>query len=512
MNQGGAGSSPRLAAAVRANPIRTRKDWEAAPRSGPRAIRARSTAEIARRASCSWLDGESGAWVKRVDGATPWLGFDAATGARRADLARGADASGAVDAGLTERHGGARSTAGSRAASRTRASTRWTSTCSRAAGGRSPSTSRATAGIRRPTAAEAGPSIRASHQAASGAHVAGREARRSCSPTSGSARRRSASPSTCQNVMEQIYFTEAAKRLGIIYTPVFGGFSAKTLSDRIHDAGAKVVITTDGARTGTRRRSSASKEPVRPTARSTTTCRWARRSAVVLRARCARARAPRRRRRRGHRGGASRARARRRDHRRCAPTSCAAWAARSRRSRAAPRRRRRACARRSRRRLAKPVARVERVVNVDAQHGPGGPGVGRRARSVWAHELGEGGNAQAARERARRGRRPWRARRTCWRSTPRQFAKAVLGDDPAAAGRRRVSSSSSSTRAAARGSPRASCTRTAATSRGSRTRCGTRSTSRPSILRRAPLPPADRPTITSSMSSPIPAGSRASRT
>ncbi|HTA19420.1 MAG TPA: AMP-binding protein, partial [Polyangia bacterium] len=49
------------------------------------------------------------------------------------------------------------------------------------------------------------------------------------------------------NVMEQIYFIEAAKRLGVIYTPVFGGFSAKTLSDRIHDAGAKIVITTDGA-------------------------------------------------------------------------------------------------------------------------------------------------------------------------------------------------------------------------------------------------------------------------
>ncbi|MFQ3582868.1 AMP-binding protein [Chloracidobacterium validum] len=48
------------------------------------------------------------------------------------------------------------------------------------------------------------------------------------------------------NIMEQIYFTEAAKRLGIIYTPVFGGFSAKTLSDRIHDSGAKVVITSDG--------------------------------------------------------------------------------------------------------------------------------------------------------------------------------------------------------------------------------------------------------------------------
>lgn len=48
------------------------------------------------------------------------------------------------------------------------------------------------------------------------------------------------------NILEQIYYTEAAKRLGIIYTPVFGGFSAKTLSDRIFDAGARVVITADG--------------------------------------------------------------------------------------------------------------------------------------------------------------------------------------------------------------------------------------------------------------------------
>ncbi len=49
------------------------------------------------------------------------------------------------------------------------------------------------------------------------------------------------------NIPEQIYWTEAAKRLGIIYTPVFGGFSDKTLSDRIADAGAKVVITADGS-------------------------------------------------------------------------------------------------------------------------------------------------------------------------------------------------------------------------------------------------------------------------
>jgi len=49
------------------------------------------------------------------------------------------------------------------------------------------------------------------------------------------------------NILDQIYYTEAAKRLGIIYTPVFGGFSDKTLSDRIHNAGARVVITSDGA-------------------------------------------------------------------------------------------------------------------------------------------------------------------------------------------------------------------------------------------------------------------------
>lgn len=49
------------------------------------------------------------------------------------------------------------------------------------------------------------------------------------------------------NILAQIAYTEAAKRLGIIYTPVFGGFSDKTLSDRIHNAGARVVITSDGA-------------------------------------------------------------------------------------------------------------------------------------------------------------------------------------------------------------------------------------------------------------------------
>ncbi|MCU0649446.1 MAG: AMP-binding protein [Gemmatimonadaceae bacterium] len=49
------------------------------------------------------------------------------------------------------------------------------------------------------------------------------------------------------NIPEQLYYTEAAKRLGVLYTPVFGGFSDKTLSDRLHDAGARVVVTADGA-------------------------------------------------------------------------------------------------------------------------------------------------------------------------------------------------------------------------------------------------------------------------
>jgi len=48
------------------------------------------------------------------------------------------------------------------------------------------------------------------------------------------------------NIPAQLYWTEAAKRIGVIYTPVFGGFSDKTLSDRIHDAGARIVITADG--------------------------------------------------------------------------------------------------------------------------------------------------------------------------------------------------------------------------------------------------------------------------
>ncbi len=49
------------------------------------------------------------------------------------------------------------------------------------------------------------------------------------------------------SIVPQIYWTQAAKRLGIVYTAVFGGFSDKTLSDRICDAGARVIVTSDGS-------------------------------------------------------------------------------------------------------------------------------------------------------------------------------------------------------------------------------------------------------------------------
>ena len=73
------------AAPVRANPIRTRKDWEAARDAAARDPGA-FHGEIARR-ELFWLDAASGAWVKRVDGPAPWLGFDATTGVRT-DVAR----------------------------------------------------------------------------------------------------------------------------------------------------------------------------------------------------------------------------------------------------------------------------------------------------------------------------------------------------------------------------------------------------------------------------------------
>lgn len=48
-------------------------------------------------------------------------------------------------------------------------------------------------------------------------------------------------------IPEAAYAMLACARLGAIHSVVFGGFSAEALRDRIEDAGAKVVITADGA-------------------------------------------------------------------------------------------------------------------------------------------------------------------------------------------------------------------------------------------------------------------------
>jgi len=66
---------------ISANPIRTRKDWEAAREAATRDPGA-FHGDIALR-ELFWLDETNGAWVKRIEGRAPWLAFDAVTGARR---------------------------------------------------------------------------------------------------------------------------------------------------------------------------------------------------------------------------------------------------------------------------------------------------------------------------------------------------------------------------------------------------------------------------------------------
>ncbi len=105
------------------------------------------------------------------------------------------------------------------------------------------SSSKATAGTCRRTAAAARRWIRTSSRARRCCWKPP-SARSRCKPLGLKAGERIAL--NLPNIPAQLYWTEAAKRLGIVYTPVFGGFSDKTLSDRIHDAGARIVITADG--------------------------------------------------------------------------------------------------------------------------------------------------------------------------------------------------------------------------------------------------------------------------
>lgn len=51
-------------------------------------------------------------------------------------------------------------------------------------------------------------------------------------------------------IPQAVIAMQACARIGAIHSVVFGGFSAEALKDRIEDAGAKLVITTNGSRRG----------------------------------------------------------------------------------------------------------------------------------------------------------------------------------------------------------------------------------------------------------------------
>jgi acrylyl-CoA reductase (NADPH)/3-hydroxypropionyl-CoA dehydratase/3-hydroxypropionyl-CoA synthetase len=223
---------------VRANPIRTRKDWEAAREAASRDPGA-FHGEIAKR-ELFWFDAQAGAWVKRVDGPAPWIGFDAATGARVA-VGRPAEWAPWERAFDDDEPPFYRWFAGA-----------LTNACFNEVdvhvlAGRGGQIAFHFEGDRWDPAANGGRGGPVVGKAITRQQLMWEVAKHAVVLADLGLGKGDRIALNMPNVMEQIYFTEAAKRLGIIYTPVFGGFSAKTLSDRIHDAGAKVVITTDGA-------------------------------------------------------------------------------------------------------------------------------------------------------------------------------------------------------------------------------------------------------------------------
>jgi acrylyl-CoA reductase (NADPH)/3-hydroxypropionyl-CoA dehydratase/3-hydroxypropionyl-CoA synthetase len=224
---------------IRANPLRTRKDWEAARAAASRDPGA-FHGEIARR-ELFWLDARAGEWVKRVDGPSPWVAFDAATGARREGGARAADwvpwtrAFDDAEAPFYRWFAGGLTNAC------------FNEVDVHVLAGRGAEVAFHFEGDRWDPAADGGRGGPVVGKAITRQELMWQVAKHAVVLADLGLGKGDRIALNMPNVMEQIYFTEAAKRLGIIYTPVFGGFSAKTLSDRIHDAGAKVVITTDGA-------------------------------------------------------------------------------------------------------------------------------------------------------------------------------------------------------------------------------------------------------------------------
>jgi acrylyl-CoA reductase (NADPH)/3-hydroxypropionyl-CoA dehydratase/3-hydroxypropionyl-CoA synthetase len=238
----GAGAAPRAVAPppARHNPLRTRADWQAARDAvlqDPGAFHG----SIARR-ELHWFDprlGTHGAWITLPDGATRWQGFDARTAAplevpydaRHEPWERAFDdreapfyrwfAGGLTNACFNEVDRHLLAGHGAEPALFFEGD-RWDQSQDGGRGG--PVVSYAVS--RRRLLLEVAQCALALRRL--GLRAGDRVA------------------INMPNIPEQLYWTEGCKRLGIVYTPVFGGFSDKTLSDRIHDAGARVVITADG--------------------------------------------------------------------------------------------------------------------------------------------------------------------------------------------------------------------------------------------------------------------------
>lgn len=48
-------------------------------------------------------------------------------------------------------------------------------------------------------------------------------------------------------VIEAVVAMQACARIGAVHSVIFGGFSAQSVADRVHDCGAKMIITSDGS-------------------------------------------------------------------------------------------------------------------------------------------------------------------------------------------------------------------------------------------------------------------------
>ena len=224
---------------IRSNPIKNRKEWDAL-REAAAQNPGKFHGDIAKR-EIYWFEATLGAWIKKVDGPKSWVGYDAKTGAVHGHLSYSADHEPWTRALNDDNAPFYRWFEGGR-----------TNACfnevdAHVMSGHGDEVAFIFEGDRWDSSLNAGRGGPVVQKKITRKQLLFEVARYAVLLKDLGLKKGDCIALNMPNILEQIYFIEAAKRLGVIYTPVFGGFSAKTLSDRIHDAGAKVVITTDGA-------------------------------------------------------------------------------------------------------------------------------------------------------------------------------------------------------------------------------------------------------------------------